>query len=113
MPQNNPWIDEMIKYYQEAENSPTATTSRARGRNKTPAERALELICTMAGVPFDEFQDLLKKSQGTSEREFPEKSYEMVRNNYFEGSNITKAQWVELYAHIKSPRTKFGKKEGL
>jgi hypothetical protein len=30
-----------------------------RGRNKTPAERALELVCAKAGISFAEFQVLL------------------------------------------------------
>ncbi len=50
-----------------------------RGRNKTPAERALEVICTMAGVSFEEFEEQLKKSQGNTatERAFPESSYKI------------------------------------
>ena len=80
----------------------------SRGRNKTPAERALELICTMANVPFSEFQEMLKKSQESSERAFPESSYYMVRKLYFKDSKISQAQWEELYQHIKSPKTNFG-----
>jgi len=79
-----------------------------RGRNKTPAERALELICTMANVPFSEFQEMLKKSQESSERAFPETSYHMVKKQYFKDSEIREAQWQELYQHIKSPETNFG-----
>ena len=62
----------------------------ARGRNKTPAERALEVICTMAGVSFEEFQEQLEKSQGdkASKRAFPETSYNMVKTNYFKNSSI-------------------------
>ena len=83
----------------------------SRGRNKTPAERALEAICTMAGVPFKEFEELLEKSQGdkASERVFPESSYEMVRDSYFKNSSVSKAQWKELYEHISNPKTNFGK----
>jgi hypothetical protein len=83
----------------------------SRGRNKTPAERALEVICSMAGVSFEEFEDLLKKSQGekAGERSFPESSYEMVRKSYFKDSSITASQWRELYEHLKNPKTNFGK----
>ena len=51
----------------------------ARGRNKTPAERALEVICTMAGVSFEEFQEQLEKSQGdkASKRAFPEQRFDV------------------------------------
>ena len=83
----------------------------SRGRNKTPAERALEAICTMAGVSFKEFEELLEKSQGNkaSKRDFPESSYDMVRNSYFKNSSINQAQWEELYEHISNPKTNFGK----
>ena len=83
----------------------------SRGRNKTPAERALEAICTMAGVPFQEFEELLEKSQGNkaSKRDFPESSYDMVRNSYFKNSSINQAQWKELYEHISNPKLTFGK----
>ena len=82
----------------------------ARGRNKTPAERALEVICTMAGVSFDEFQELLKKSQGDKarEREFPESSYNMVKTNYFKNSSISQSEWKEIYQHISNPKSNFG-----
>lgn len=82
----------------------------ARGRNKTPAERALEVICTMAGVSFEEFQEQLKKSQGdkASHRAFLESSYEMVKKSYFKNSSVSKAQWKELYEHITKPRDNFG-----
>ena len=82
----------------------------ARGRNKTPAERALEVICTMAGVSFEEFQEQLKKSQGekAKAREFPESSYNMVKANYFKTSSISQAQWEELYEHITNPKSNFG-----
>ncbi len=46
-----------------------------RGRNKTHAERALELICTMAGVPFNEFQEMLKK--------LPLKMARIIKKVYF------------------------------
>lgn len=82
----------------------------SRGRNKTPAERALEVICTMAGVSFDEFQELLKKSQGdkAKEREFPESSYNMVKTNYFKNSSISQSEWEEIYQHISNPKSNFG-----
>ena len=35
-----------------------------RGRNKTPAERALELICAKANLSYEEFIVLVEKSQG-------------------------------------------------
>lgn len=81
-----------------------------RGRNKTPAERALEVICTMAGVSFEEFEEQLKKSQGdkSSERSFPESSYDMVKKQYFKNSSISQAQWKELYGHISNPKSNFG-----
>ena len=81
-----------------------------RGRNKTPAERALEAVCAMAGIPFEEFQELLKKSQGdkASHRIFPESSYEMVRKSYFKNSSISKAQWKEIHQHITKPKDNFG-----
>ena len=83
----------------------------SRGRNKTPAERALEAICTMAGVSFKEFEELLEKSQGSkaSKREFPESSYDMVRKSYFKNSSISQAQWKELYEHIQKPKSNYGK----
>jgi cytochrome P450 len=82
----------------------------ARGRNKTPAERALEVICTMAGVPFDEFQQQLEKSQGdkANPRTFPESSYNMVKNNYFKNSSINQQEWKDLYQHITNPKSNFG-----
>ncbi len=81
-----------------------------RGRNKTPAERALEVICSMAGYSFDEFQELLEKSQGDKacERAFPETSYKMVKKNYFKNSTIGKSEWQDLLNHITSPRDNFG-----
>jgi hypothetical protein len=81
------------------------------GRNKTPAERALEVICTMAGIPFSEFEQLLKKSQGdrARERDFPESSYEMVRKSYFNNSSISKDEWRKLFQHCKEPKSNFGK----
>ena len=83
----------------------------SRGRNKTPAERALEVICTMAGVSFKEFEELLEKSQGNkaSKRDFPLSSYLMVKNSYFKNSSINQAQWKELYEHISNPKSNFGK----
>jgi cytochrome P450 len=74
------------------------------GRNKTPAERALEVICTMAGIPFSEFEQLLKKSQGdrARERDFPESSY-------FNNSSISKDEWRKLFQHCKEPKSNFGK----
>lgn len=81
-----------------------------RGRNKTPAERALEVICSMAGMPFNEFEKLLEKSQGSkaSYRDFPESSYKMVKNNYFKNSSVSQDQWRELANHIRSPKDNFG-----
>lgn len=81
-----------------------------RGRNKTPAERALEVICTMAGVSFEEFQEQLKKSQGNTatERAFPKSSYNMVKTNYFKNSSINQSEWKELYQHITNPKSNFG-----
>jgi hypothetical protein len=80
-------------------------------RNKTPAERALELICTMADIPFEDFEDLLRKSQGdkATERQFPQSSYRMVKKNYLKGSGIDKKQWNDLYQHLKKPKSNFGK----
>jgi len=82
----------------------------ARGRNKTPAERALEVICSMAGVPFKEFEQLLEKSQGDKAklRPFPESSYNMVKNSYFKHSSVSQTQWRELVEHITNPRDNFG-----
>lgn len=82
-----------------------------RGRNKTPAERALEVICTMADVSFEEFQEQLKKSQGNTatEREFPESSYNMVKTNYFKKSSISQQEWKDLYQHITNPKSNFGR----
>lgn len=81
-----------------------------RGRRKTPAERALEVVCVMAGISFEEFQELLEKSQGdkASPREFPESSYNMVKNSYFKNSSLSQAQWKEIADHCKKPRTNFG-----
>jgi len=81
-----------------------------RGRNKTPAERALEVICSMSGMTFQEFQELLDKSQGdkASQRVFPETSYDMIKNRYFKNSSVNLAQWKELASHVKSPRDNFG-----
>jgi len=83
----------------------------SRGRNKTPAERALEVICTMAGVSFEEFQEQLEKSQGdkASKRAFPDSSYNMVRTNYFKNSSISQQEWKDLYQHITNPKSNFGK----
>lgn len=81
-----------------------------RGRNKTPAERSLEVICTMADVSFEEFEEQLKKSQGNtaSERVFPKSSYDMVKKQYFKNSTISQSQWKELYQHISNPKSNFG-----
>lgn len=82
----------------------------SRGRNKTPAERALEVICSMANVPFHEFQQLLDQSQGdkATKRVFPEASYKMVKHSYFKTSTVSQAQWEEMANHIKAPKTNFG-----
>lgn len=82
----------------------------SRGRNKTPAERALEVICSMAGVSFKEFEELLEKSQGSkaTQRQFPESSYKMVKDNYFKHSSVSQTQWKELVDHIKKPKDNFG-----
>jgi hypothetical protein len=80
-------------------------------RNKTPAERALEVICAKAGVPFEEFQILLEKSQGinATERIFPQSSYMMVKDSYLKQSEIPQEEWAELFQHIKKPKRNFGK----
>ena len=81
-------------------------------KNKTPAERALEVICAMANVPFEDFCDLLERSQGdnASPRECPESSYNMVKHGYFKDSMITEDQWKDIFGHVSKPRKNFGKK---
>jgi hypothetical protein len=82
-----------------------------RGRNKTPAERALELVCAKAGISFAEFQVLLSNSQGdkANERPFPETSYQLVEKNYLPSSALTQEDWLEIFNHLKSPNDNFGK----
>ena len=82
-----------------------------RGRNKTPAERALELVCAKAGISFAEFQVLLSNSQGDKacEREFPKTSYLLVDKNYLASSALTQEDWLEIFNHLKSPKDNFGK----
>ena len=64
----------------------------------------------MANVPFEDFIELLEKSQGEKAtiREFPERSYRMVKESYFKSSSISQAQWKELYEHVRAPKTNFG-----
>ena len=82
-----------------------------RGRNKNPAERALELVCAKAGVSFVEFQVLLSNSQGDKAhgRPFPETSYQLVEKSYLPSSALTKEDWLEIFNHLKSPKDNFGK----
>ena len=82
-----------------------------RGRNKTPAERALELVCAKAGISFAEFQVLLSNSQGDKAkgRPFPETSSQLVEKNYLPSSALTQEDWLEIFNHLKSPNDNFGK----
>lgn len=82
-----------------------------RGRNKTPAERALELICAKAGLSFEEFETLLLNSQGDKAtiRSFPKRSYSLVKNNYLDDSSLEKAHWLNILNHVTKPKDNFGK----
>ena len=48
-------------------------------RNWTPAERALQLICAMAEVSFEEYQSLLDKSQEATRKAANEGGYDIVK----------------------------------
>jgi len=81
----------------------------ARGRNYTPAERALQLICAKAGASYKEFYALMEQSQGKEPRTSPESSYKMVRENYLSDLETNAVDWTEMLNHIRSPRDKFGR----
>ena len=78
-----------------------------RGRNKTPAERALELICAKANLSYEEFIVLVEKSQGekASPRHMPEGSYDNIKLQYVANSGISESQWRLLLAHILHPKS--------
>ena len=75
----------------------------------TPAERALQLICAKAGVPFEEFQKLFEASQNQSYRNSPESSYRMVEKSYVPEAEGHKSLFRKMYSHITSPKSGFGK----
>lgn len=81
-------------------------------RNYTFAERALQLICAKAGLPYEEFEKMLEASHHITKmgdyRKSPESSYNMVRNSYhldFYEVRVAKA----MLEHVKGPKTNFGK----
>tara|TARA_Y100000592_G_scaffold94261_1_gene158738 strand:- start:6567 stop:6824 length:258 start_codon:yes stop_codon:yes gene_type:complete len=82
-------------------------------RNYSPAERALQLICAKAGLPYREFLKLWEQSQSLPRRGTPESSYLMVEKSYVtrtEGQPVAEQRtYQEMYAHIVSPKKGFGK----
>jgi len=80
-----------------------------RGRNYTPAERALQLICAKAGASYEEFYALMEQSQGKEPRTSPESSYKMVRENYLSDLETNSVDWAEMLNHVRSPKDQFGK----
>lgn len=82
-------------------------------RNYSPAERALQLICAKAGVPYSQFLKLWEQSQELSRRESPESSYRMVQKSYLpsaEGQpSAEPLAYRKMYEHIVSPKKGFGK----
>jgi len=75
----------------------------------TPAERALQLICAKAGVPFEEFQKLFEASQSQSYRDSPESSYKMVQSSYLPEAAGHEDLFKLMHEHIVSPKSGFGK----
>ena len=51
-------------------------------RHYTPAERALQLICAKAGVPFEEFQKLFEASQNLELSKFSRVIVSDVEKSY-------------------------------
>ena len=80
-----------------------------RGRNYTPAERALQLICAKAGASYEEFNSLMSQSQGKEPRTSPESSYKMVKHNYLSDLETNAVDWAEMLNHVRSPRDGFGR----
>ena len=85
----------------------------SRGRNKTPAERALEVICVLADVPYEDFCKVLEQSQGErcTPRPCPESSYDMVGKRYFRNALHQfppRELWLKVLEHVKSPKIDFG-----
>ena len=78
-------------------------------RKYTPAERALQLICAKAGIPFQEFQKLFEASQSQSFRSSPESSYRMVQKNYLPEASEHQDLFRSMLAHVVSPKSGFGK----
>jgi hypothetical protein len=80
----------------------------ARGRNYTPAERALQLICAKAGLSYEEFCKLMEQSQGKEPRVSPENSYKMVQENYLSDLETNAEDWAEMLNHVRGPRNGYG-----
>lgn len=82
-------------------------------RNYSPAERALQLICAKAGVPYSQFLKLWEQSQDKPRRGSPESSYTMVQKSYLTSSDVQPSvkqlTYQEMYEHIVSPKKGFGK----
>lgn len=82
-------------------------------RNYTFAERALQLICAKAGVPYEEFEKMLEASYHITKmgeyRKSPESSYNMVRNSYKLHDGLTEDVCKAMFEHIKGPKSHFGK----
>ena len=80
----------------------------SRGRNYTPAERALQLICAKAGCNYEEFAKLMEQSQGKSPRTSPKSSYKMLVERYLSDLETNAVDWSEMLNHIRSPKRGFG-----
>jgi len=80
----------------------------SRPRNYTPAERALQLICAKAGLSYEEFCELMEKSQGKEPRVSPRSSYKMVRENYLSDLETNSEDWEAMLEHVRGPKKGFG-----
>jgi len=80
----------------------------ARGRNYTPAERALQLICAKAGLSYEEFSKLMEQSQGKEPRVSPRNSYKMVQENYLSDLVTFAEDWEAMLDHVRGPKSGYG-----
>tara|TARA_Y100001973_G_scaffold91179_1_gene139548 strand:- start:634 stop:891 length:258 start_codon:yes stop_codon:yes gene_type:complete len=80
----------------------------ARGRNYTPAERALQLICAKAGASYEEFCKLMEQSQGKEPRVSPKSSYKMLIERYLSDLETNAVDWAEMLNHVRGPKRGFG-----
>lgn len=80
----------------------------SRGRNYTPAERALQLVCAKAGLSYERFCELMAQSQGKTPRVSPESSYRMVKESYCTDIETNVEDYSKMLEHVVGPKSGYG-----